>query len=251
MSKRLNVLIGCEESGVVREAFRALGHNAYSCDLQPSRDGSQYHLIGDARVIARGGVPQRYAAGYGWQWRANYTEYWDLGIFHPPCTYLCNSGVRWFTTIPKIQKPGVLFGEARRAALVEGASLVADLLTCGIPKIAIENPQMHKHARAEIAAQLHGRGVSKSLGEFDQWIQPWEFGDPAFKRTGLILEGLDPLVINPAQCLEPPSYGTEEYKRWSSIHRASPGPNRARDRSVTYKGIAAAMALQWGGDVRS
>lgn len=242
MAEPLNVLIGCEESGVVREAFRALGHNAYSCDLGPARDGSRYHIVGDVRLAIRGGVPATpYRHG---------AIPWDLLIAHPPCTYLCNSGVRWFTTIPTIQKPGVLYGEARRAAMVEGASLVADLLTCGISKIAVENPQIHKHARAEIAAQLHGRGASKSLGAFDQWIQPWQFGDPAFKRTGLILVGLDPLIVDPAVCLTPPRYGTAEYKQWSQVHRASPGPNRARDRSTTYPGIARAMAAQWGGDAR-
>lgn len=240
MARPLNVLIGCEESGTVREAFRALGHNAWSCDLVAARDGSPYHLQGDIRQILRGDhlegvhetvVPRR----------------WDLGIFHPPCTYLCNSGVRWFTTIPRIQKPGTLYGRPRCAAMVEGASLVADLLTCGIPRIAVENPQMHKYARAEIGAQLHGRGVSKQLGKFGQWVQPWEFGDPAFKRTGLILVGLDPLVVDPHVRLRPPAYGTPEYKAWSQVHRESPGPERARLRSTTYPGIARAMAWQWGG----
>ncbi len=226
-AKPLNVLIGCEEFGNVREAFRALGHHAWSCDLSPARDSQDHHMQMDVRAAIRAGVPYSGAT-------------WDLAIFHPPCTYLCNSGVRWLTTIPKVCQPGTRYGEDRRAAMVEAAALFADLLTCGIPKIAIENPVMHKYGQQAIRAELQARGVD-TLGAsiFDQSIQPWQFGHGEVKRTCLWLRGLPKL--EPTNIVE---------GRAAVVHRASPGPTRARDRSVTYQGIAAAMAMQWGGDAR-
>lgn len=231
MSRRLNVIVGCEESGVVRAEFRALGHNAWSCDLAPARDGSPYHLQHDIRAVIRKGGP---APGSD--------RHWDLGIFHPPCTYLCNSGVRWFTTIPRIQKPGTAYGNARDVAMQDGADLFAALYHAEIPKVAIENPVMHRYAREA----LRRRGVPA----FDQSVQPWQFGDPEFKRTCLWLRGLAPLVIDPADALIPPKRGEPGHKEWSAVHRASPGPHRARDRSVTFAGLARVMAWQWGGDAR-
>lgn len=248
MAKRLNVIVGCEESGVVREAFRALGHNAYSCDLVPARDISAFHIQADIRAVINRTV-MRYTTRGGWD--APIPESWDLLIAHPPCTYLCNSGVRWLTTIPEIQKPGVLYGEARRAAMCEAADLFADLLTCGIEKIAIENPVMHKYARAALSAALIKRDATGAL--FDQSIQPWMFGEEAFKRTCLWLRGLPPLYMTNdlrTHGAGVPQAGTERHKQWSAVHRASPGEHRARDRSVTYRGIAEAMAWQWGGDAR-
>lgn len=249
MAKRLNVLIGCEESGTVREAFRALGHNAWSCDLVPARDGSPYHLREDVRAAIKRGACQ-------WDGQnLRPVGKWDLGIFHPPCTYLCNSGVRWFTTIPANPAPGVIYGEPRRAAMVEAAELFADLLTCEIPGIAVENPVMHKHGRRALAEALRARGVTDGnlaeLGaEFDQSIQPYEFGDPQLKRTCLWLRNLPALQIDPAEVLEPPPAGSEARKLWSSVHRESPGKDRAKIRSTSWAGIARAMAWQWGGDAR-
>lgn len=236
----MNVLIGCEESGVVREAFRALGHRAFSCDLAPARDGSAFHLAMDVRQAIRLGVPQWIGEAGTLIHRPNYIEYWDLLIAHPPCTYLCNSGVRWFTTIPQIQKPGTAYGGLRVGRMNDAAELFADLLTCGIPKIAIENPVMHKYAKAAIAMALQERGQTYEqairAATFQQSIQPWQFGHGEVKRTCLWLRGLPALV--PTQIVE---------GRHPAVHRASPGPTRARDRSVTYQGIAAAMAAQWGG----
>lgn len=246
-AKPLNVLIGCEESGTVREAFRALGHNAWSCDLLPARDLSPYHLTGDVRHWIK--FPPSDTGGGHLQ----PVDHWDLGIFHPTCTYLCNSGVRWLTTIPKIQKPGVFYGPVRRAPMVEACQLFVDLLCAKIPRIAIENPIMHGHARAVIVDLLmRQRGITRAeaeeLSAFDQTVQPHQFGDRALKRTGLVLLGLPPL--EDTDYIEPPPVGSAERRKWSEVHQASPGPTRARDRSVTYPGIARAMAAQWGGDAR-
>lgn len=240
MSKPLNVIIGCEESGIVREAFRALGHNAWSCDLLSARDGSPFHIQDDVRRAISWGVPSgivdgaiRYDGARRW---------WDLGIFHPTCTYLCNSGVRWFTTVPKNR--GVPHGEARRVEMHRAAVLFSDLYHAEIPRVAIENPVMHRYARIALG--------NLDVPGWTQTIQPWQFGEPQFKRTCLWLRGLDPL--EPTNDLSKewglPKAGTPEHKQWSQVHRASPGPDRARDRSTTYPGIAAAMAWQWGGDAR-
>lgn len=101
--------------------------------------------------------------------------------------------------------------------------------------IAIENPVMHRHAKERI------RNYQKPA----QTVQPWWFGEPAFKATSFYLRGLLPLAATDR--LEPPKAGTDVHKRWSQVHRASPGADRWKIRSKTYAGIAAAMALQWGG----
>jgi hypothetical protein len=212
VARPLNVLIGCEESGVVREAFRALGHNAWSCDLQPARDGSPYHLQMDVREAIRIG-PQTPG-------KAPFTasgQCWDLGIFHPTCTYLCNSGVRWFTTIPKVQKPGVAYGDARRRALFTAADFFAALYHADIPKVAIENPVMHLYARDYLQSAW-------KVPTFTQSVQPWQFGHGEVKRTCLWLRGLPQL--QPTNIVE---------GREAKVHKASPGPHRTRDRSVTYQ----------------
>lgn len=202
----MNVLVACEFSGVVREAFRRRGHEAFSCDLEPAEDGSRYHYQMDIRRVLED--PGR----------------WDLLIAHPPCTYLCNSGVRWFTTIPKHPKPGVLYGEPRRQAMREAVKLFGLLWSNTIPRIAIENPIMHVHARTAFGF------------DYAQTIQPWQFGHGEVKRTCLWLRGLPPLE---ATNVVP--------GRVARVHRASPGPERWKDRSRTYLGVAEAMAEQWGG----
>jgi hypothetical protein len=213
MNAPLRVLIGCEESGIVRRAFAALGHDAWSCDLLPAADGSNRHLLGDVR---------------------DYLHLdWDLlAVFHPPCTRLCNSGVRWLTTPPPGRTAAEMWAE-----LDEGAALFSALWNAPIPRVAVENPVMHKHAKARI----------ENYTRQTQTIQPWQFGDPAFKATGLYLRGLPPL--QPTNRLTPPRKADQptEHARWSMIHRASPGKDRARLRSRTFPGIARAMALQWGG----
>jgi len=211
MTQPLRILIACEESGVMRRAFAALGHDAWSCDLKPARDGSNRHICGDVRDHLHDG--------------------WDLLIVaHPPCTRLCNSGVRWLHTPP----PGRALSDMW-AELDEGAALFTACWNAPIDRVAVENPVMHRHARERLPADLPR----------PQIVQPWWFGDPAFKATGFYLRGLPPLSAT--NRLAPPKPGTEAHKTWSSVHRASPGPTRAAFRSTTFQGLAQAAARQWGG----
>jgi hypothetical protein len=207
----LRVLVACETSGVVRRAFAALGHDAWSCDLLPAEDRSNRHLIGDLRDYL----------GLGWDL---------LMVAHPPCTRLCNSGVRWL----KVPPPGRSLADMW-ADLDAGAALFSACWQAPIDRVAVENPIMHRHARERMPADLPR----------PQIVQPWWFGEPAFKATGLYLRGLPPL--QPTNRLTPPRPGTEDHKAWSAIHRAPPGPDRWRFRSRTFAGVAAAMADQWGG----
>lgn len=209
----MRVLIGCETSGIMRRAFAALGHDVWSCDILPAEDGSNRHIIGDLRHHLEDG--------------------WDLlAVMHPPCTRLCNSGVRWLHVPPRGRTCAEMWRE-----LDEGAAFFAACLAAPIKRRALENPVMHRHARARIA------GLPRP-----QIVQPWWFGDPAFKATGWYLDGLAPLT--PTDRLTPPRPGTEEHRRWSRVHRCPPGPERARIRSRTHPGMAAACAAQWGQEAR-
>jgi hypothetical protein len=187
----MKVLIACEYSGVVREAFRARGHDAWSCDLLPADDDSQYHIQGDALPLLCDG--------------------WGLLIAHPPCTRLCNSGVRWL-------HERNLWDDMRDAA-----ELFSQFLDAPIPQVAVENPVMHRYAR-----EIVGRGC-------DFTIQPWQFGHGETKRTCFWTKNLPPLV--PTNIVE---------GRTPRVHHASPGKDRWKVRSTTLQGIAAAMAEQWG-----
>lgn len=208
----LRVLVGCETSGVVRRAFAARGHDAWSCDLLAAEDGSNRHFRCDVRELLQPGR-------------------WDLlAVFHPPCTRLCNSGVRWLHVPPPGRTKAEMWAE-----LDEGAALFSAVWNAPVPRIAVENPVMHRHAKARI------EGYEPPA----QTVQPWWFGEPAFKATSFYLRGLRPL--DPTNRLQRPVAGTDEHKAWSKVHRASPGPDRWRERSRTYAGIAEAMADQWGG----
>lgn len=207
----MRVLIGCETSGVVRRAFAARGHDAWSCDLLPSEDRSNKHLICDIREILNDG--------------------WDLlTVFHPPCTRLCNSGVRWLHVPPPGKTKEQMWQE-----LEEGAALFSACWNAPIERVAVENPVMHCHAKALI----------ENYQPPAQTVQPWWFGDPFFKATSFYLRNLP--ALQATNRLTPPRPGTPEHKAWSAVHRASPGPDRWRDRSRTYPGIADAAAEQWGG----
>lgn len=195
--KRLNVLVGCESSGTVRNAFRALGHNAWSCDILPADDGSEYHMQCDVREAVE-------------------EAHWDLAILHPPCTRLCNSGVRW------------LHERDLWAELDEAADLFSFCLNAPIERVCVENPVMHRHAKERIRGYF----------EFTQSVQPWQFGHGETKRTCFWLRGLEPLKAT-----------NIVDGREARIHRLAPGADRWKERSKTYQGIADAMALQWGGRV--
>lgn len=209
-NRPMRILIGCETSGVMRRAFAARGHDVWSNDILPAEDGSNRHLMGDIRDFLHMG--------------------WDLlAVMHPPCTRLCNSGVRWLKKAP----PGRTLDDMWRE-LEEGVDLFNACLNAPIPRIAVENPVMHGHARERIVNWVK-----------PQIVQPWQFGEPFFKATGFYLRGLPPL--KPTKVLTPPKPGTEAHRQWSAVHRAPPGPDRWRFRSRTYEGIAAACADQWAG----
>lgn len=193
----MKVLVACEYSGRVRNAFRSRGHDAWSCDLLPAEDGETVFHIQDSL--------QHVFAKRGW---------WDLVIAHPPCTYLCNSGVRWLHSDPD-----------RWELMREAADLFRCCLNAPASRIAVENPVMHKYAR-----EIIGRGP-------DFTVQPWMFGDNEKKRTCFWTEGLPPLT--PTSDLDGSTAG-------ESVHRAPPGPDRWKERSRTFRGIADAMADQWG-----
>jgi hypothetical protein len=211
----MRVLIGFERFGVLREAFRARGHDAWSCDLVPAVDGSQFHYCCDVFEVI--------------------DLNWDLGIFHPDCTYLTVSAAWAFTDGPYHQriKPETLVGAARRLAREEALQQVGRLMEANIGRVAIENP-----ATSFISARY---------GKADQIIQPNQFGDDASKATGLWLRNLRKLV--PTKQIAPRMVNGKP--RWanqtdSGQNRLSPSPERAMLRAATYPGIAAAMAEQWG-----
>lgn len=204
------VLVACERSGVVRRAFEAQGHDAWSCDIEPADDGSNRHI--------RGNVFDHLDDG------------WDLmAVMHPPCTILCNSGAKHLYIGGRKENGR---NEARWVELEEAAAFYRGLRDAKqIARRVVENPVMHGHA-----IRLTRRG-------FTQFVHPYHFGAPFFKNTGLELINLPPL--KPTSPLTPPRPGTQEHKAWSRCHREPPGPDRARRRSETYVEIAEAMATQW------
>jgi len=223
----MNVLIACEFSGIVRDAFRRLGHNAWSCDLLPCEGDSRWHHVGSVLPLLYPHHRSKLYSPHSYE-QMLWDVRWDMMIAHPPCTRLANSGVRWLHKPPNGKTMARIWRE-----LDDGAAFYKMLRDAPVLLKAIENPIMHKHARERI-----GMGHR-------QIVQPWWFGDKAFKATGLELIGLPDLV--PTNKLAPPKKGTDEHKAWSAVHRASPGPKRWKIRSKTFQGIAEAMAQQWGG----
>jgi hypothetical protein len=180
----MRVLVACEYSGAVRDAFIARGHEALSCDLLPS-DAPGPHYQGDVRDVL----------GMGW----------DLMVAHPPCTHLAVSGARWF--------------KHKQAEQAEALDFVRLLLDAPIPRIALENP---------ISI------ISSRIRKPDQIIHPWQFGHGETKATCLWLKNLP--ALTPTNIV---------VGREARVHRMSPSPDRWKERSRTYPGIAAAMADQW------
>lgn len=145
---------------------------------------------------------------------------WDLMVAHPPCTYLSGSGARWLSQTPALPRPGVLYGAARREAQRDAVAFVRRVMDAPIERIAVENPV----------------GMLSSLYRpADQYVQPWEYGHGEIKRTGLWLKGLPKLI--PTDIV---------VGREARVHRMAPGPDRERERSRFFPGIARAMAQQWG-----
>lgn len=196
----MRILVACEFSGVVRRAFAARGHDAWSCDLLPAEDGADCHIIGDARDHLESG--------------------WDMLIAHPPCTRLCNSGVRWLKIPPVGRTLTDMWDD-----LDQGAKLFSAFWNAPINRVAVENPIMHRYAKARII----------DYNEWNQILQPWMFGHGEIKRTCLWLRNLPPLI--PTDLVD---------GRIARIHRLAPGAERWRERSRFYPGMADAMADQWG-----
>jgi len=196
----MRVLVACEYSGRVRDAFIARGHDALSCDLLPT-DTPGPHYIGNVQDIL--------------------ADHWDMMIAHPPCTYLCSSGLHWNT-----RRPG-------RAQLTEDAlEFVRMLMDAPIARIAIENPT---------------GCISTRIRKPDQAIHPYQYGHDASKKTCLWIKNLP--LLRPTQYVEPRI--VDGKNRWanqtdSGQNRLTPSPDRWKIRSETYKGIARAMASQWG-----
>lgn len=179
------VLVACEFSGAVRDAFARCGWDAWSCDLLPSESPGQHHQGDVSKILSDG---------------------WDLLIAHPPCTHLAVSGARWF--------------HLKQEEQAEALAFVRLLLDAPVPKIALENPVSI---------------ISSRIRKPDQVIQPWQYGHGEVKATCLWLKNLPPL--RPTQIVD---------GRVPRVHMMPPSPNRWKLRSMTYPGIAEAMADQWG-----
>lgn len=186
--KPLKVLVACEYSGVVRDAFIAEGHDAISCDLLPTENPGP-HYQGDVFEIINDGF--------------------DIMIGHPPCTHLAVSGARWFTE--------------KKEQQAEALDFVRRLMNVNIRHIAIENPVSI---------------ISSQIRKPDQIIQPWMFGHGETKATCLWLKNLPKL--KPTNIVE---------GRVQRVWLMPPGPDRWKERSRTFEGIAKAMAIQWGNPV--
>ena len=192
------LLVACEYSGRVRDAFAARGWDAWSCDLLPSDIETGQHYQGPVEDLLG--------------------ESWDMLIAFPPCTYLCSSGMHWTT-------------RGKRSPLLteDALAFVQRLLSAPIARIALENPV---------------GCISTRIRKPDQIIQPWQFGHDASKKTCLWLKGLP--LLQPTDVLPLPASGVRGNQTPSGQNRLPPGPNRWKERSKTYAGIANAMAQQWG-----
>lgn len=200
----MRVLVACEYSGRVREAFRRVGHLAYSCDLLPSEDNSPHHFQKDLFYVVD-----------------NYGPF-DLIVAHPPCTYLCGSGLHWNKKVP-----------GRSEKTQEAVEFVEAIMSLDATYIALENPV---------------GCLSSMYRKPDQIIQPYWFGEDASKKTCLWLKGLPKLV--PTSMVE--GRLVDGKRRWanqtdSGQNKLGPSKDRWKERSRTYQGIANAMADQWGG----
>ena len=182
----MRVLVACEYSGRVRDAFRAHGHDAWSCDLLPCEAGPAYHFQQPVEGVLSQG--------------------WDLMVAHPPCTHLAVSGSRHF--------------HRKQREQAEALDFVRLLMDAPVPRWCIENP---------ISV------ISSVIRPPDQIIQPWEYGHGEVKATCLWLRNLPKLM--PTNCVD----GREE-----RVHLMPPGPDRWKERSRTYQGVADAMGAQWG-----
>ena len=202
MSKAPRVLVACEFSGTVRDAFADLGWDAWSCDLLPTDNPGKHHT-GDVRELL--------------------AQQWDMLIAFPPCTYLCSSGMHW-----------TVRGKRDPKLTEDALDFVRLLLGANVPHIALENP---------VGA------ISTRIRKPDCIIQPYEFGHQESKKTCLWLKNLPPLI--PTNVCQKPASGRWKNQTSGGQNKLGPSPDRWRERSKTYPGIASAMAAQWSAFVLS
>ena len=203
----MKVLIACEFSGRVRDAFLALGHDAWSCDIIDSDTPWPCNHIKKDMMEAI----------YNWKWQ------WDMMIAFPPCTYLSVAGAGWLSRRPE-----------RKQQMVEAALFFKKIWSAPIDKICIENPLMYNDTKAIIGSNYHQR------------IEPYWFGEPYKKRTCLWLKNLD--LLTPTNKVEPTTYWVNSSSNYKKGHKISnAGLHRSKkSRSLTFQGVADAMAMQWG-----
>lgn len=202
----MKVLVACEFSGAVRQAFRDRGHDAWSCDLLPAEDGSPYHIQGDVlKVLDQG---------------------WDLMIAHPPCTFLSRAGARWLYQGGEINKERLSLG-------MDAKKFFLRLLNCGIPRIAVENPtplriyELPSHSQA-IQPYMFGHRFSKRT-------LLWLKGLPNLMATKVVANHIPYLPSN-----------TGGKKRGQKCRTDKNAVRDPKEASKTFTGIAQAMAQQWG-----
>lgn len=208
----MNVLVACEYSGTVRDAFRARGHNAMSCDLLPTdvpgphHTGDVFEVLDDQARFFGGPV--------------------DLMVAHPPCTYLTRAGARWL-----FEDCATGTAAERWELMAEGVTFLWELLHADVPRVAVENPRPHAYAAAAL-------GIAPT-----QVIHPWEYGHPEAKATCLWLRGLPPLLgVEDSRAV----YAARPRSEGQRLFNLPPSADRWKLRSATFPGIAAAMADQWG-----
>ena len=220
----MKVLVACEESQAVCKAFRERGHEAYSCDIQePSGGHPEWHILGDALEAIKGGQITTMDG------HTHDVGRWDLLIAHPPCTYLTNAGARHIWRGGPLQPDRVKLG-------IQARDFFMRFWLADVQRVAIENP---------VPSSIF------CLPEYAQIIQPYQFGHPVTKKTCLWLRGLPELL--PTDVV-PPIKGREMILKNGSVRRScwemdvrGSKEDRAKARSKTFPGIAAAMAEQWGG----
>lgn len=212
----MKILIGCEYSGRVRDAFARLGHTAVSCDLRATEAPHGWHIQGDLLEVIKSGA-----------------ESFDMMIAHPYCTFNNLAGIRWMyhpddTHLPAPERRRHPRYPNRMDDFLKGVEFFNALKNCGIPKVVLENSTPHGLAMQHI-------------GKPDQTVQPWMFGSPFTKAAALWLKGVPPLV---------PTHKKSDFETITpACHLMPPGPNRERERSRTDPAIAEAFAAQWGGEV--
>lgn len=216
----MKILIACEYSGIVRDAFRSVGHDAISCDILPSEKPGPHYEEDVRDVIKR--------------------EHFDLMIAHPPCTYLCSSGLHWNS---RKNPDGTFTDEAieRQAKTNDALEFIEFLWNCSIEKICIENPVGCINTRLPYMPK-------------PQYVQPYEYGHDASKKTGFWLKNLPMLGSWVDDYVEPRivvAKNGRTYKRWanqtdSGQNALPPSARRGHDRAKTYEGIAWAMVEAWG-----